>query len=96
MTRRLITLRQIRDEKYPRSRSQIYKEMIEGKFPRPLDTGTGGPNLWDEADVDKAIDDLVASAKARAKTRESNGAKRTVAATSAQAKQREHSKQITA
>jgi predicted DNA-binding transcriptional regulator AlpA len=66
MAKRLITLRQIRDEKVSRSRSWIFAEIAANRFPRPLDTGGRGPNLWEEDVIDVWVAAFVASAKERA------------------------------
>ena len=66
MTTRLMTLRQIRAEKFPRSRSWIYEKMAAGKFPKPI--GNCVPNLWEEDVIDQWIEAFVAAAKESAKT----------------------------
>lgn len=77
MAKRLLTLRQIQAEKFPRSRSWIFDEIRDGRFPKPI--GGCVPNLWDEADVDRFVEDFVA----KAKEREGAGAKRVAKATAA-------------
>lgn len=62
MGKRLITLKQIGQEKISRSRSWFYAQMKAGKFPKPLDLGLGGSNLWAEETIDKWIEDLIARA----------------------------------
>lgn len=61
MAKRLLTLRQIQEQKFPRSRSWIFAEIAVGRFPKPI----GGciPNLWEETVVDKFVEDFVAAAK---------------------------------
>ncbi len=66
MTTRLITLRQIKAEKLSRSRSWYFAELKAGRFPRPLDTGGCGPNLWEEDVVNEWLDKFVADSKQRA------------------------------
>lgn len=66
MSKRLITLRQIQAEKLPRSRSWIFAEVKDGKFPQPLDTNGCGPNLWEEDAVDAYVANFVTKAKQRA------------------------------
>lgn len=65
MSKRLLTLRQIQAEKFPRSRSWIFDAMKEGspKFPQPI--GGCVPNLWEEDAIDKFVEDFVAAAKGR-------------------------------
>ncbi len=65
MSKRLLTLRQIQAEKFPRSRSWIFAAMKEGfpKFPQPI--GGCTPNLWKEAAIDKFVEEFVAAAKGR-------------------------------
>ncbi len=62
MSKRLITLRMIQEEKLPRSRSWIFAELKEGRFPRPLDTNGCGPNLWEEETVDAWLGNFIAEA----------------------------------
>jgi predicted DNA-binding transcriptional regulator AlpA len=71
-----MSLKQIRAEKIDRSRSWIFNEIRNGRFPKPI----GGciPNLWDEADIDRFVEDFVA----KAKEREGAGAQRVAKATS--------------
>lgn len=64
MAKRLISLRRILSEKIDRSRAWAYGEMAAGRFPKPI-PGTC-PNLWDEADIDRYIEEFVAAAKHRA------------------------------
>lgn len=66
MAKRLIDLKQIRAEKISRGRQWIYEQMKHGGFPRPLELGIGGPNLWDEEEVDRWLEAFVAKAKQRA------------------------------
>jgi len=69
MSKRLITLRQIQAEKFPRSRSWIFVELKAGRFPRPLDTNGCGPNLWEEEAIDNWVANFVAKAKQRSAER---------------------------
>lgn len=59
--KRLITLSTIRAEKIDRSRSWIANEMAAGRFPRPV--VQGNPNLWDEAEIERWLNDFVAACK---------------------------------
>lgn len=61
---RLITLKQIQREKMPRSRSWLFAKIRSGDFPKPLDLGGRGPNLWEESVVDSWLDSFIAAAKA--------------------------------
>ena len=70
MSKRLITLRQIRAEKLPRSRSWILAELKAGRFPRPLDTNGCGSNLWEEDVIDDWVVNFIAEAKQRAVERD--------------------------
>lgn len=63
MAKRLLTLRQIQAEKYPRGRSTIYAEIAAGRFPKPI--GGCVPNLWEEDVVDEFVESFVAAAKGR-------------------------------
>lgn len=45
---RLLTLENVRREVFPASRSTIYRQMDEGRFPKPV--RIGGRNYW-RADV---------------------------------------------
>lgn len=72
MTRRLITLKQIRQEKIARSRSWVFAEIAAKRFPAPLDLGGRGPNLWREDQIDDYVARFIADAEKRAN--ESNGA----------------------
>lgn len=65
MSKRLLTLRQIRAEKFARGRSWIYEAMRKGEFPRPV--GGVGPHLWLESDVDAFVEQYVARAQATPK-----------------------------
>ena len=89
MGKRLINLKTIKAEKINRSNSHIKQQIADGNFPKPLDTGTGGPNLWDEADIDNYIEDFIAAARTRAAQGGSKGASRTAAATAARRKKHE-------
>jgi predicted DNA-binding transcriptional regulator AlpA len=62
---RLMTLRQIHDEKIGRGRSWIWQQIKEGKFPLPL-CSRGGPALWDEREVDEFVARFIAETKSRA------------------------------
>lgn len=55
---RLIKLQDV-IQKTTLSRSRIYAQMGEGKFPKPIKTGDRSV-AWREADVDQWIDSLVA------------------------------------
>lgn len=66
MSKRLITLRQIQAEKLPRSRSWIFAELKACRFPKPLEMGGFGPNLWEESVVDAWLQEFIAAAKKRA------------------------------
>ena len=88
MAKRLITLRRIRAEKIDRSRSWLFAEMAGGRFPKPLNLGGHGPNLWDEDDVDLWLSEFIAKAKERADA-EPAGAKRVAKAAAGQARRRE-------
>ena len=63
MAKRLMNLRQIQAEKFPRSRSWIFAEMAAGRFPRPI----GGciPHLWEESTIDAYVEQFVKDAKQR-------------------------------
>ena len=63
MAKRLLTLRQIQAEKYPRGRSTIYAEIAAGHFPKPI--GGCVPNLWEEDVVDLFVEKFDAAAKER-------------------------------
>lgn len=63
MAKRLLTLRQIQAEKYPRGRSTIYAEIAAGHFPKPI--GGCVPNLWEEDVIDRFVEEFVAAAKGR-------------------------------
>ena len=54
MAKRLLTLRQIQAEKYPRGRSTIYAEIAAGHFPKQI--GGCVPNLWEEDVVDLFVE----------------------------------------
>lgn len=68
MPKRLINLRTIQAEKISRGRSWIFAELAAGRFPRPV--VREGPNLWDEADIDRWLEDFVARAQERSATKE--------------------------
>lgn len=70
MSKRLITLRQIQAEKLPRSRSWIFAELKAARFPKPLDTGGCGPNLWEEDAIDNYVANFITEAKQRAQNRD--------------------------
>jgi predicted DNA-binding transcriptional regulator AlpA len=63
MAKRLLTLRQIQAEKFPRSRSWIFASIAAHDFPKPI--GGCVPHLWQEEDVDPWIEAFVAKAKAK-------------------------------
>jgi predicted DNA-binding transcriptional regulator AlpA len=65
MAKRLLTLRQIQEQKFPRSRSWIFAEIAAGRFPKPI----GGciPHLWEEETIDQFLEAFVAKAKERAR-----------------------------
>lgn len=79
MPQRLLTLRQIQAEKFPRSRSWIFAEIAAGRFPKPI----GGciPNLWEADAVDRFVESFVAAAKERADAGARRVAKASVART---------------
>ena len=89
MGKRLITLKTIQAEKLDRSYSHIKQQISDGKFPKPLDTGTCGPNLWEEAAIDNYIEDFIAAARARAAQGYSMAARHVAVATAARLKKRE-------
>lgn len=64
MSKRLLTLRQIQAEKFPRSRSWVFAEMAAGRFPKPI--GGCVPHLWEEDAVDQYVEAFVEAAKQRA------------------------------
>ncbi len=94
MPKRLINLRRIKVEKINRGRSWIYTEIAAGRFPKPLDLGTGGANLWDEEEVDRAISEYVAAAKERAAKDKRQGTVRVARALAAGARRREERKVV--
>lgn len=63
MSKRLLTLRQIQAEKFPRSRSWIFASIAANDFPKPI--GGCVPHLWEESIVDKWVEEFVAKAKGR-------------------------------
>ena len=63
MAKRLMTLRQIQAEKFPRSRSWVFAEMARGRFPKPI--GGCVPHLWEEAVIDAYVEQFVKDAKER-------------------------------
>jgi len=63
MAKRLLTLRQIQAEKFPRGRSWIFAAIARGEFPKPI--GGCVPNLWEEDVVDRFVEAFVAAAKGR-------------------------------
>ncbi len=83
---RLVTLKQIRDEKFPMSRSWIFASIAKGDFPKAINSGAG-PNLWDEADIDRFVAEFVDAAKVRAAAGE--GAKRSAKALAARVSRHE-------
>lgn len=83
MAKRLLSLRQIQAEKFPRSRSWIFAEIAAGRFPRPI--GGCVPNLWEETDIDGFVESFVTAARQRS----ANGKGRTEKATAARARRRE-------
>jgi len=58
---RLISLRQIRNEKIDRSAQWVWDQIANGGFPRPIVRSSR--NLWDEAAVDRWIVDYIAKAQ---------------------------------
>lgn len=88
MGKRLMTLKQIRDEKFPRSRSWIFTRIAEGRFPKPVVAGGTAPNMWDEAEVDQFVADFVATAKQAAAQVGQSAGKRSDGATAARARRR--------
>jgi len=61
LTMRLMTLRQIQKEKFPRSRSWIFASIKVGDFPKPI--GGCVPNLWIESVIDQWLNDFVVRMK---------------------------------
>lgn len=84
-----MTLKQIRAEKFPRSRSWIFDAIAKCRFPRAVNSGAG-PNLWDEADIDSFLADYIA--KAKAAKGEQLGAKRSAKALAARSHRREEAR----
>ena len=82
MAKRLLTLRQIQAEKFPRSRSWIFAEIAAGRFPEPI--GGCVPNLWEESTIDQFVEDFVA----KAKEQRGSGERRVAKAAAERAKQR--------
>lgn len=58
---RLISRKQVMEEKIGRSRAWIWRKVAQGDFPEPV--VRRGKALWDESDVDAWISDFVAKAK---------------------------------
>lgn len=94
MTRRLITLRRIRQEKIDRSRSWIFAKIAAGEFPKPLDLGGRGPNLWDEGAIDDWLENFIWAAQSRAANGGSGGVERVKNAMSARGRNREQSASV--
>ena len=65
MAKRLLTLRQIQEQKFPRSRSWIFADIAAGRFPKPI--GGCVPHLWEEDAIDQFLEAFVAQAKQRAR-----------------------------
>lgn len=67
MAKRLISLKQIREEKIARSRSWIFSQMRDSNDPFPLPVvSTGGLNLWSEDDVNAWVARFTERAKKQA------------------------------
>jgi len=79
MSKRLLTLRQIQAEKFPRSRTWIFTAISQQRFPKPI--GGCVPNLWEEDAVDRFVESFVAAAKERADAGARRVAKASVART---------------
>jgi prophage regulatory protein len=47
--------------KFPCGKTKLYELIKEGKFPKPIKIGRA--SFWDEAEVDAAIDRLVAECR---------------------------------
>src|SRR5690349_17803491 len=65
MAKRLMSYEQINAEKIPIGRSTIYVKMEKGepRFPQPVVRGNGHRRaLWDEADIDRYLEELKAQA----------------------------------
>lgn len=77
MAKRLLTLRQIQAEKFPRSRSWVFAEIAAGRFPKPI--GGCVPNMWEEAVIDEYVEAFVVAAKGRASTGQQRAAKASAA-----------------
>lgn len=74
MAKRLMDYGQINAEKIPMGRSTIYLKMASGepRFPQPAVRGKGrGRDLWDEADIDRYLEELKAHAAQSPRTRRS-------------------------
>ena len=87
-TKRLMTLRQIQNEKFPRSRSWIFARMAKGEFPAPVVANGVGPNLWEEASIDQFVSAFVAKAKEATAQVGLSAGKRSDGATAARARRR--------
>lgn len=65
MAKRLMSYEQINAEKIPIGRSTIYLKMAKGepRFPQPVVRGSGHRRaLWDEADIDRYLEQLAEQA----------------------------------
>jgi predicted DNA-binding transcriptional regulator AlpA len=69
VAKRLIDWRTIQREKIARSRSWIFRELREGRFPKPAVSNPAGgeTNLWNEADVDAWLERFVEDRAEKAK-----------------------------
>ena len=90
MAKRAMTLRQVQNEKLARGGTWFFIVMRNGlqvgdrvlHFPQALDLGAaGGANLFDEEEVDRFVEALVAAAKALAAARAGKRAARSERAT---------------
>ncbi|SRR5258708_26653959 len=88
MGKRLMTWRQIRDEKLAWCRSKGAAKVKAGVFPAPLICGGPGPNLWEETAVDTFVDEYIAKAKEAAAKGEQGANVRSAKATAARAQKR--------
>lgn len=58
MSRRLLSYDQLREKGIRYSKTQIFRLIKAGKFPRPL-AGAGRTNSWVESEIDAFIDNLM-------------------------------------
>lgn len=67
MAKRLMSLRQIQAEKFPRGRTKIKEMVAAGEFPKPAVKGSGnGSDLWEEEAIDRFLERFIAAEKAKA------------------------------